>query len=195
MNQTEALAHFRETGALLEGHFVLSSGRRSGLYLQCARVLMHADRAAALCRALAFKIRSELGAEALDLVVSPAMGGVIVGYELGRQLGLPAIFTERVDGAFAVRRGFEIGHGARIIMAEDIITTGKSSRECIDCIQSIGGRVVAASCLIDRSGGEVDLGMPLFSLAELNIPTYDAAELPPELATLDPVKPGSRGLA
>jgi len=195
MDETEALAHFRETGAMLEGHFILSSGRRSGIYLQCARVLMHADRAAALCQALAGKIRSALGADGLDLVVSPAMGGVIAGYELGRQLGLPAIFTERVDGSFTVRRGFDIAPDARVVMAEDIITTGKSSRECIDCIQSLGGRVVAASCLIDRSGGEVDLGVPLFSLARLSIPTYDATALPPDLAALDAVKPGSRGLA
>jgi len=195
MEEAEALAQFRDTGALLEGHFILSSGRRSGTYLQCARVLMHADRSAALCQALAAKIRSALGADALDLVVSPAMGGVIVGYELGRQLGLPAIFTERVDGAFMVRRGFEIAPGARVIMAEDIVTTGKSSRECIDCIQSLGGNVVAASCLIDRSGGEVDLGVPLFSLARLTIPTYEATALPPDLAALDAVKPGSRGLA
>jgi len=194
MNQDEVLQHYRDTGALLEGHFLLSSGLHSPIYLQCARVLMHPERAALLCRALADKITAELGADAIDIVVSPAMGGVVVGYEMGRQLGLPAIFTERVEGAFVLRRGFELEAGARVLMAEDIVTTGKSSRECIAAIAAAGGRVVAASCLIDRSDGKVDVGVPLLALTGLEVPSYEADALPPELAAIPAVKPGSRGL-
>jgi len=195
MNDQEALQHFRDAGALLEGHFVLTSGLRSPRYLQCAKVLMHPDRAAALCGALAARIDAELGSGAIDLVVSPAMGGVVVGYEMGRQLKCPAIFTERVDGAFELRRGFEIPKGARILMAEDIVTTGLSSRECIACIKDLDGDVVAASCLIDRSGGKVDVGVPLFALVGLEVPVYEADNLPAELAAIPAIKPGSRGMA
>ncbi len=196
MNQDDVLQHFRDTGALLEGHFLLSSGLHSGLYLQCAKVLMHPERAAVLCRALADKIIDGLGGDGdgIDLVVSPAMGGVVVGYEMGRQLGLPAIFTERVEGEFVLRRGFELEPGARVLMSEDIITTGKSSRECIDAIEAAGGKVVAASCLIDRSDGEVDVGVPLFALTGLKVASYEADALPAELAAIPAVKPGSRGL-
>lgn len=194
MNDQQVLQHFRDAGALLEGHFVLTSGLRSPTYLQCAKVLMHPERAAALCGALAGRITAKLGAGAIDLVVSPAMGGVVVGYEMGRQLGCPAIFTERVDGEFQLRRGFEIPPRARILMAEDIVTTGLSSRECIACIGALGGAVVAASCLIDRSDGKVDVGVPLFALVGMEVPAYEADKLPPELAALPAIKPGSRGL-
>ncbi len=194
MNDQDALQHFRDAGALLEGHFILTSGLRSPIYLQCAKVLMHPDRAAALCAALAGRITAELGAGAIDLVVSPAMGGVVVGYEMGRQLGCPAIFTERVDGKFQLRRGFEIPPQARVLMAEDIVTTGLSSRECIACIRELGGEVVAASCLIDRSDGKVDVGVPLFALVGMEVPAYDADSLPPELAAIPAIKPGSRSL-
>ncbi len=194
MNREEVLSEFRETGALLEGHFILSSGLRSPYYFQCARVLMDARRAARLCAALAAKITMSLGKDAIDLVVSPAMGGVVVGYEMGRQLGVPAIFTERVDGRFTLRRGFEIAPGQRILMAEDVVTTGKSSRECIACIEEHGGTVAAGSCLVDRSCGKADIGVPLISLIEFDVPAYDPASLPPELAALPAVKPGSRDL-
>ena len=192
MTQDEVIKEFRQAGALLEGHFLLSSGLHSTAYLQCARVMMDARRGAKLCRALAERITERLGADAIDTVVSPAMGGVVVGYELGRQLGVPAMFTERVDNVLSLRRGFGLNPGSRVLMAEDIVTTGKSSRECIDCITEYGGRVVAASCLIDRSDGEVDLGVPLFALAGLKLPTYEADKLPAELAALPAVKPGSR---
>ncbi|WP_417317547.1 orotate phosphoribosyltransferase [Emcibacter sp.] len=192
MNREEVLETFREAGALLEGHFLLSSGLHSPMYLQCARVLMDARRADKLCAALAAKVRATIGE--IDMVVSPAMGGVIVGYEMGRQLGVPAVFTERVDGEFVLRRGFEIPEGARILMAEDIVTTGLSSRECIDVIRKYGGNVVVASCLIDRSNGQADVGVPLVSLAGLDIPAYEADKLPPELQGTEAVKPGSRGL-
>lgn len=194
MTRDEILQHFRDAGALLEGHFLLSSGLHSPVYLQCARVMMDARRGAALCRALADKITAELGVGAIDLVVSPAMGGVVVGYELARQLEVPAIFAERVDGSFALRRGFDIPAGARVLMAEDIVTTGKSSRECIACITEYGGTVVGASCLIDRSDGEVDLGVPLVALTGYKVPAYAADALPPELAATPAVKPGSRDL-
>ncbi len=192
MSHDEVLAEFRAAGALLEGHFLLSSGLHSPAYLQCARVMMDPIRGERLCRALAGRVVETIGPDALDLVVSPALGGVVVGYEVARQLGVPAIFTERTDGVLGLRRGFDIADGARVLMTEDIVTTGKSSRECIDCITAKGGRVVLACCLIDRSAGAADLGVPLVSLARLAIAIYEGGSLPPELAALPAVKPGSR---
>ena len=192
MNREQVLQEFRDAGALLHGHFVLSSGLHSPVYLQCARVMMEGARGERLCAALAAMVGAALGAGGIDMVVSPAMGGVVVGYEMGRQLGVPAMFTERVDNSLTLRRGFGLAKNARVLMAEDIVTTGKSSRECIDCITEHGGLVVAASCLIDRSDGAVDLGVPLFALAGLKLPTYEADKLPPELASSPAVKPGSR---
>ncbi len=194
MTSEEVLSHFRETEALLEGHFLLSSGLHSDRYLQCARVLMHPDRAAILCRALADKVISSLGEGAVDMVVAPAMGGVVVGYEMARQLGVPGIFTERVEGEFTFRRGFDVPKGARIIMSEDIVTTGKSSRECIDVIRQAGGEVVGATCLIDRSNGSADVGVPLYSLLGMDVKSFEADNLPPHLQAIPAVKPGSRGL-
>ncbi|HEU0222392.1 MAG TPA: orotate phosphoribosyltransferase [Paracoccaceae bacterium] len=193
MRSEDVLAEFRAAGALLEGHFVLSSGLRSPAYLQCALVLMDPARAERLCGALAAKVR-EAGIAA-DLCVSPAMGGVIVGYELARQLGIRSIFAERVEGRFTLRRGFAIPPGARVLMVEDVVTTGLSSRECIETIAAHGGRTVAAACLVDRSGGRAELGVPLVPLMRLDIPTYAPDALPPELAAIPAVKPGSRGLA
>ena len=194
MTEEEILAHYRETNALLEGHFLLSSGLHSDRYLQSAKVLMYPDRAAALCRALADKVKATLGENAVDIVVGPAMGGVIVGYELARQLGVSGIFTERENGVFTFRRGFSLKPGARVIMSEDIVTTGKSSRECIDTIRAAGGDVVCATCLIDRSNGEADVGVPLISLMELEVNVYEPDKLPPELAGTEAIKPGSRNL-
>jgi orotate phosphoribosyltransferase len=193
MTEDEVLNEFRAAGALLEGHFILSSGLHSSRYLQCARVLMNARRAERLCAALAEKVKA-LVPSAIDLVASPAMGGVVVGYEMGRQLGVPAIFFERVDGTLALRRGFSIDKGQRVLMVEDIVTTGLSSRECIAGIIAGGGQTVGAACLIDRSGGKADIGVPLAALARLEIPTFAAGSLPPELAALPAIKPGSRGL-
>ena len=193
MTQDEVLDEFRAAGALLEGHFILSSGLHSSRYLQCARVLMDAGRAARLCAALAEKVKAVVPSP-IDLVASPAMGGVVVGYEMGRQLGVPAIFFERVDGRLALRRGFSIDRGARVLMVEDIVTTGLSSRECIAGINAEGGVAVGAACLIDRSGGKAEIGVPLAALARLDIPTYEPGHLPPALAALPAVKPGSRGL-
>jgi orotate phosphoribosyltransferase len=194
MTEDEVLDEFRAAGALLEGHFILSSGLHSSRYLQCARVLMDASRADRLCGALAERVKAMVPSP-VDLVASPAMGGVVVGYEMGRQLGVPAIFFERVDGKLALRRGFSISPGARVLMVEDIVTTGLSSRECIAGINAEGGVTVGAACLIDRSGGKADIGVPLAALARLDIPTYAADKLPLELAALPAVKPGSRGLA
>lgn len=194
MTPEEILTHFRETEALLEGHFLLSSGLHSDRYLQCAKVLMYPDRAAILCQALAQKVLDELGENGVDVVVAPAMGGVVVGYEMARQLGVPGMFTERVHGIFEFRRGFELAKGARVIMSEDIVTTGRSSRECIEVIKQAGGTVVGATCLVDRSNGSVDVGVPLFSLMGMDVKAYEADKLPPELAAIPAVKPGSRNL-
>ena len=194
MTTDEVLDVFRQCGALLEGHFILSSGLRSPVFLQKARVFMHPDKAEKLCRALAEKIRTE-GYGAVSQVVSPAVGGIIPGYETARHLGLPAIYTERVEGRFQLRRGFEVARGEKVIVVEDIVTTGLSIRECIDCLKQIGANVVAAACLVDRSAGVADVGVPLVALTQYKVPAYPADALPPELAAIPAVKPGSRGLA
>ena len=194
MEREEVLQIFRDCGAILEGHFILTSGLRSPVFLQKARVFMYPDRAGRLCRALAEKIRAA-GYGGVSKVVSPAVGGIIPGYETARHLGLPAIYTERVEGRFELRRGFELARGEKVIVVEDIVTTGLSIRECIDCLKRIGADVVAAACLIDRSAGEADVGVPLVALAQYKVPAYSADALPPELAALPAVKPGSRGLA
>jgi len=194
VEREEVLQIFRDCGAILEGHFILTSGLRSPVFLQKARVFMYPDRAERLCRALAEKIRAA-GYGGVSKVVSPAVGGIIPGYETARHLGLPAIYTERVEGRFELRRGFELARGEKVIVVEDIVTTGLSIRECIDCLKRIGADVVAAACLIDRSAGEADVGVPLVALAQYKVPAYSADALPPELAALPAVKPGSRGLA
>ena len=186
------LKEFQEAGALLEGHFILSSGFHSSAYLQCARVLMDPRRAERLCASLAEKICTE--GIAADIIVSPAMGGVIVGYEMGRQLGLPAIFFERVAGAFELRRGFTIEAGQRCLLVEDVVTTGLSSRECMDAARALGGNIVAAAALVDRSAGRADFDIPFISLIQLDIPHFPPDQLPASLAHVPPIKPGSRGL-
>lgn len=191
MTEDEILAEFRAAEALLSGHFLLSSGRHSAHYLQCARVLMDTDRASRLAVALAQKLPRELRAD-VELVISPAMGGVIIGHEMGRALGKPAMFVERPDGMFELRRGFTIAAGAKVLLVEDVVTTGLSSREAIKAIEAAGGEVIAACSLVDRSGGSVDLGVPYTALIALNFPTYAADELPVELASSEAVKPGSR---
>jgi orotate phosphoribosyltransferase len=194
MTDDEILAEFRAADALLEGHFILSSGLRSPRYLQCARVLMDPARAERLARALAARI-PELVADQIDCVVSPAMGGVIIGHEMGRALGRPAMFLERPDGVFALRRGFRLEPGARVLMVEDVVTTGLSSREAIAAVAAAGGEVLAEAALVDRSGGTADLGVPFFPLIRIDVPTYQPDEVPPELAAIPAVKPGSRAAA
>ena len=193
MTENEVLAEFRAAGALLEGHFILSSGLRSPLFLQKMLVFQDPVRTERLCRALAALIRERFGA--VDVIVSLAMGGVIPGYETARALGCRAIFVEREEGAFRLRRNFEIGAGERVVMVEDMVTTGLSSRECLAAIRTHPGDLLGAACLIDRSNGRADIGAPLVALARIDVPAYPADALPPELAALPAIKPGSRGLA
>ncbi|MFD2677893.1 orotate phosphoribosyltransferase [Camelimonas lactis] len=190
--QEETLAEFRDAGALLEGHFILSSGRRSPVFIQKMFIFQDPARTERVCKALARKAEAAFGK--IDVVVSPAVGGIVPGYETARHLGAKAIFVERVEGQFELRRGFEIPADARVLMVEDIITTGLSSRECLAAIARYSANVVGAACLIDRSGGKVDIGAPLVSLAAIEVPDYAADQLPPELAAIPAVKPGSRGL-
>ena len=193
MTQDDVLAIFRDCGALLEGHFILSSGLRSPVFLQKALVFSRPEKTEILCRALAQKIRAD-GYGDISQVVSPAVGGIIPGYETARHLGVPAIYTERVDGQFQLRRNFAVAPGEKIIVVEDIVSTGLSIRECVDAIRALGADVVAAACIIDRSGGQADIGVPLVALTQYNVPAYPADALPPELAAIPAVKPGSRGL-
>lgn len=192
MTRDDVLDVFREAGALLEGHFILSSGRRSGFFIQKMRVFESPARTEKLCRALAEKIRARFGT--IDVVVSPAIGGIVPGYEIARALGARALFVEREDGDFQLRRGFEIHAGEKVIVIEDIVTTGLSARECLNSLADQPGDIVGAACLIDRSAGKADLGVPLVALCEFAVPDYDPRELPPELAALPPTKPGSRGI-
>jgi orotate phosphoribosyltransferase len=193
MTEDEILSEFRSVDALLEGHFLLSSGRHSAYYLQCARLLMNPERAGRIALALTQKMPRELRNE-IQAIISPAMGGLIIGHEMGRALGVDAMFVERPDGVFGLRRGFTITPGTKILMMEDVVTTGLSSREAIAAIEAAGGHVIAAGAVVDRSAGTVDLGVPFFPLIQLNFPTYAPDELPPELAATEAVKPGSRKL-
>ena len=194
MTDEQILAEFRAAEALLEGHFILSSGLRSPRYLQCARVLMDPARAERLARELASRI-PQIARDQVDAVISPAMGGVIIGHEMGRALGKPAMFLERPQGEFELRRGFSIAAGTKVLMVEDVVTTGLSSREAIDAVRRAGGEVVAEAALVDRSSGKADLGVPFYPLIRIDVPTYEAQAVPPELAAIPAVKPGSRAAA
>ncbi|MBC7987794.1 MAG: orotate phosphoribosyltransferase [Sphingomonadaceae bacterium] len=194
MTDDEILAEFRAAEALLEGHFILSSGLRSPRYLQCARVLMDPKRAERLARALAAKL-SEETRMTVEVVVSPAMGGVIIGHEMGRALGKCAMFVERPSGTFELRRGFSLLPYEDVLLVEDVVTTGLSSRQAISAIEAAGGRVIAACSLVDRSGGKADLGVPYTPLIRIDVPTYSAEDLPPELSDIPAIKPGSRAAA
>ena len=194
MTDEQVLDEFRAAGALLEGHFILSSGLRSPRYLQCARVLMDPARAERLATALAAKIPVELR-DRIQAVVSPAMGGVIIGHEMGRALNRPAMFVERPQGTFELRRGFRLDPGTRVLMVEDVVTTGLSSREAIQAVREAGGDVIAEAALVDRSAGQVDLGVPFIPLIRIDVPTYEAGAVPPELAAIPAIKPGSRAAA
>ncbi len=192
MNTEDVLAVFREAGAILEGHFILTSGLRSPVFLQKARVFMHADKTEKLCKALAEKIKvANLGT--IDYVVGPAIGGLIPAYETSRHLHVPSVWVERENGVFRLRR-FDIPKGARVVIVEDIVTTGLSIRETIDCMKDLGIEVVAAACIVDRSAGKADVGTKLISLAEYEVPAYSVDKLPPELAAIPAVKPGSRNI-
>ena len=195
LKEQEILQEFAAAKAILKGHFILSSGLHSDTYMQCARVLMDTKRSEKLCQELAKKIIEKLGKNFADIVVAPAMGGVVVGYEIGRQLELPTIFCERVNGEFQLRRGFELPENARVLVVEDVITTGKSSLETFDLVKKIGGKVVAEASLVDRSG-EKDLqskmGVPVVYLLKIEVKTFDGNNIPEELRDIEAVKPGSR---
>lgn len=197
MNEKIVIQEFKDAGAMLNGHFILSSGLHSPTYLQCARVMMDAKRGERLCSALALKIREwmrETG-QKIDVIVAPAMGGVVVGYEIGRQLEINAMFCERVEGKFALRRGFELEAGQKILIVEDVVTTGKSSMEAVACVELFGAKAVAVASLIDRRGSnDVSLILPLISLLKLNVPTYKLDDIPAELQKIPAIKPGSRDL-
>lgn len=192
MQTDDVLDVFREAGALLEGHFILSSGRRSPIFLQKALVFSQPEHSERLCKALADRVLAEFGD--VDVVAGPAVGGIVPGYETARHLGARAIFAERVDGKLTFRRGFSIAPGERVLIVEDIVTTGLSFRETVEALTDHPGDLVGGACIIDRSGGTVDVGTQLVSLASRKFPDYDAAELPPELAAMEATKPGSRGL-
>lgn len=192
MNTEDVLEEFRASGALREGHFVLSSGLHSGTFLQKNLVFQYPERTERLCKALAAKIVEAVGE--VDLCISPAVGGIIPGYETARQLGVPSMYVEREGGSFKLRRAFSIPPGARIAMVEDIVSTGLSSRECVEAIKAAGGNVVVAACIVDRSGGRADPGAPFVALARLDVPAYPADQLPPELAAIPIEDPGSRRL-
>jgi len=192
MKTEEVLDIFRECGAMLEGHFILTSGLRSPVFLQKARVFMHADKTEILCKALAEQVLQHCS-EGIDYVVGPAVGGIIPAYETSRHLGIPNIWVEREEGVFKLRR-FEIEKGARVVIIEDIVTTGLSIRETVKALQDIGAQVLAAACLVDRSAGKADVGVPLIALAEYEVPAYPADALPPELEKIPAIKPGSRNL-
>ena len=194
MTPDDVLQEFRDAGALLEGHFILSSGLRSPKYLQCARVLMDPARAERLARALAATLPAEVR-DRIDCVMSPAMGGVIIGHEMGRALGKTAMFLERPEGTFELRRGFSVRPGSKVLMVEDVVTTGLSSREAIDAVRAAGAEVIAEAALVDRSSGKADLGVPFYPLIRIDVPTYEADALPPDLAAIPAVKPGSRAAA
>lgn len=191
MTEDEILSEFRSVDALLEGHFLLSSGRHSAYYLQCARLLMNPERAGRIALAISQKMPREVRSE-VQAVISPAMGGIIIGHEMGRTLGVDAMFVERPEGVFGLRRGFTLSPGTKVLMVEDVVTTGLSSREAIAAIEAAGGVVIAAASVVDRSAGTVDLGVPFYPLIQLNFPTYGPDELPSELAATEAVKPGSR---
>jgi orotate phosphoribosyltransferase len=194
MTDDQIIAEFRAADALLEGHFILSSGLRSPRYLQCARALMDPARAERLAQALAAKLPPDVR-NSIAAVISPAMGGVIIGHEMGRALGKPAMFLERPEGVFELRRGFRIEPGIKVLMVEDVVTTGLSSREAIEAVRAAGGEVVAEAALVDRSSRQADLGVPFYPLIRIDVPTYAADALPPELAAIPPIKPGSRAAA
>lgn len=194
MKSSEALKEFEDAGALQQGHFILSSGLHSDTYLNKSIVSMYPDRTERLCKALAQKAQGSIEGD-IDFVVSPAMGAIIYGYETARHLSVPFMFLERVDGEFQLRRGFSLKPGARVLVVEDIVSTGLSAGEAITAVKKAGGEVLALACLVDRSGGKVDVGAPMIALAELNVEAWSPDELPPHLKGTPAMKPGSRGVS
>jgi orotate phosphoribosyltransferase len=192
MNTEQVLDEFRGAGALREGHFILASGRHSPMFLQKNLVFQYPERTARLCKALAEKIVARFGKP--DVIVSPAVGAIIPGYETARWLDVPAMYVEREDGHFKLRRAFRIAPGAKVVVIEDVITTGGSFREAVEPIAEAGGEVLCCACIVDRSGGRADVGYPLVALATLDVPSYAPDEIPPDLARLPAEEPGSKRL-
>ncbi len=188
----ESLKILKETNALIEGHFILSSGLHSSKYIQCAQLMSKPNQAIKICESLAKKIKTEI--ENFDLILSPAMGGIVVGYELGKILNKQSIFSERVNGVFKLRRNFQIKKGIKVLIVEDVITTGKSSLECSKLVKENNADIVGFACIIDRSNGKSEIKDKIISQIELNIPTYKKDNLPKELLSIEAVKPGSRNL-
>ena len=187
-NETKDL--LKETEALIEGHFILSSGLRSDKYVQCAKLLMHPQKAERICKSLADKIKNSK--IVFDIVISPAIGGILAGYEVARHLGVPTFFTERVDGKFTFRRGFELDKYKNALIVEDVITTGKSSLECAATIQEFGGVIAGYACIIDRSGDKLLIKDKIISQIKLEIPSFSSDNVPDRLKNIKPIKPGSR---
>ena len=193
MNENELIEELRDCGALLEGHFILSSGLHSTQYLQCALALSNPKLAKKIAKSLGEKINENLN-DKIDYVIAPAMGGLIIGHEIAMFLNLPFMFLERVDGEFELRRGFSFEKGSNFLMIEDVVTTGLSSIEAIKVVNELGGNVIGEAAIVDRSGGEVNLGINLITLLSLKIPTFDKDNIPDDLRQIKPVKPGSRSL-
>ena len=192
LSYKESLKILKETNALLEGHFILSSGLHSDKYVQCAKLLSKPGRAKEVCSSLAEKIREKY--KDIDLILSPAIGGIVIGYEIGRILNIETIFAERVNGNFNLRRGFEINKGKKILIVEDVITTGKSSLECSNLVKKANAEIVGYACIIDRSNGKSEIDKTIVSQVEIEIPTYSKENLPKHLKNIKAVKPGSRNL-
>ena len=192
LSSEESLKILKETNALIEGHFILSSGLHSQKYVQCAQLMSKPNKALKICESLASKIKNEFND--FDLILSPAMGGIIIGYELGKILNKQTIFSERVNGKFELRRDFKIKKNDKVLIVEDVITTGKSSMECSKLVTLNNANIVGYACIIDRSNGQSEIKDKIVSQLELNIPTYSKDKLPKELLSIDAVKPGSRNL-
>ena len=188
LTEDQTIEILKKTNSLLEGHFILSSGLRSERYLQCAQLMMHADLAERVCESLAEKIKSEK--VNFDLIASPAIGGILVGYQVSKFLNVPNIFVERVDNVFSLRRGFDCSN-KKILILEDVITTGKSSMECAKCLENLGANIVGYACIVDRSGGKSEINN-IISQISFNIPTYSKDNLPDHLKSIEAIKPGSR---
>ena len=192
LSYKESLKILKETDALLEGHFILSSGLHSEKYIQCAQLLSKPKKAKFICESLAEKIRKNF--KKIDLLLSPAVGGIVIGYEIGRILNIETIFAERVDETFSLRRDFKINKGQKVLILEDVITTGKSSLECSNLVTKAGGEIVGYACLIDRSAGTTNINKKIISQVEIQIPTYSEENLPKHLKGIKAIKPGSRNL-
>ena len=192
LSYKESLKILKETNALLEGHFILSSGLHSDKYVQCAKLLSKPQKAKELCLSLAEKIKEKY--KNIDLILSPAIGGIVIGYEIGRILNIETIFAERVNGSFNLRRGFEINKEQKILVVEDVITTGKSSLECSTLAKKANAEIIGYACMIDRSNGESKIDKTIVSQIEIKIPTYKTENLPKHLENIKAIKPGSRNL-